>query len=97
MTGVQTCALPISERLAPLIAALRERGERAAAQEIARFRSRLAGLEPEEREAVEALARGIVAKLLHEPIVRLKELSGPGTDLRHARLLAELFGLEPPG
>ncbi|HWO69728.1 MAG TPA: glutamyl-tRNA reductase [Actinomycetota bacterium] len=86
-----------AERVAPLIAALRERGERAVAQELARFRSRLAGLEPEEREAVEALARGIVAKLLHEPIVRLKELSAPGTDLRHARLLAELFGLEPPG
>ncbi|HXF36143.1 MAG TPA: glutamyl-tRNA reductase, partial [Actinomycetota bacterium] len=85
-----------TERLAPLIAALRERGERVMARELERHRARLADLTPDEREAVEALARGIVAKLLHDPIVRLKELSGPGTDQAHARLLAELFGLEPP-
>lgn len=82
-----------SEHLAPLIAALRRRGEEAVAAELQRFRSELAGLEPEEREAVEALARGIVAKLLHDPIVRLKELSGPGSERTHARLLAQLFDL----
>lgn len=40
----------------------------------------------------EALARGIVAKRLHDPIVRLKELSGQGTT--HPRVLAEPFGFE---
>lgn len=85
-----------SERLAPLILALRERGEEVAATELERFRSHLASLTPDEREAVEGVARGIVAKLLHEPIVRLKELSGPGTQNEHARLIAELFGVESP-
>jgi glutamyl-tRNA reductase len=85
-----------AERLAPLIHALRERGETVVEAELRRFRSNLADLTPDEREAVEALARGIVAKLLHEPIVRLKELSAPGTEDQHARMLAELLGVELP-
>jgi glutamyl-tRNA reductase len=84
-----------SERLAPLIRALRERGEEVVSVELQRFRSELASLTPDERAAVEALARGIVAKLLHEPIVRLKERSAPGSQDEHARLLAELFDVEP--
>jgi len=83
-----------SERLAPLIRGLRERGESVLASELGRFRSELSELTPDEREAVEALARGIVSKLLHDPIVRLKELSGPGNDATYARVLAELFALE---
>jgi glutamyl-tRNA reductase len=84
-----------AERLAPLIHALRRRGDEVVGAELERFRSELASLTPDEREAVEAMARGIVAKLLHEPIVRLKELSAPGTQDAHAKLLAELFGIEP--
>ncbi len=84
-----------SDRLAPLIRALRERGEQARAAELSRFRSRLADLTPDEREAVESLAHGLVSKLLHDPIVRLKELSAPGGNA-HAKLLAELFGVELP-
>jgi glutamyl-tRNA reductase len=85
-----------SERLAPLIHALRERGDGTVAAELERFRSELSSLTPDERAAVEALGRGIVAKLLHDPIVRLKELSTPGTEDAHAKLAAELFGLELP-
>jgi glutamyl-tRNA reductase len=83
-----------AERLAPLIKALRERGDAVLASELGRFRSELSELTPDEREAVEALARGIVSKLLHDPIVRLKELSGPGNDATYARVLAELFAVE---
>jgi glutamyl-tRNA reductase len=86
-----------SERLAPLIRALRERGDAVVAAELDRFRSDLTDLTAEERDVVEALARGIVAKLLHDPIVRLKERSAPGTQDAHARLLADLFGIEPGG
>jgi glutamyl-tRNA reductase len=83
-----------SERLAPLIRALRERGDAVLASELGRFRAELSELTPDEREAVEALARSILSKLLHDPIVRLKELSGPGNDATYARVLAELFGIE---
>jgi len=84
-----------SEHLAPLIRALRERGDAVLAAELSRFRSELAALTPDEREAVEALARGIVSKLLHDPIVRLKERSGPGAGDAYAKALADLFGIEP--
>ncbi len=85
-----------ADRLAPLIRELRDRGDGALRAEMERHRSDLADLTPDERAAVEALARGIVAKLLHDPIVRLKELSAPGSGDAHAKLLAELFGIELP-
>ena len=46
---------------------------------------------------MEAIARGIAAKLLHDPIVALKERSEPGTDGVHARVLADLLGVEGVG
>jgi glutamyl-tRNA reductase len=81
-------------RLAPLIRALREAGERAAAAELRRAQPRLASLEPEERAAVETLVRRVVAKLLHAPTVRVKELAGPGRGDAAARALADLFDIE---
>ncbi len=83
-----------SDALAPLITALRRRGDAVMQAELARYASRLSALDADERAAVEALARGIVAKLLHEPIVELKERSAPGTENVHAAMLAELFGID---
>ena len=82
-----------SDALAPLIRAVRRRGDDAVSAELDRYAARLAGLTPDEREAVESLARGIAAKLLHDPIVALKEHSEPGSDGEHANLLAELLGI----
>jgi glutamyl-tRNA reductase len=81
-------------RLAPLIEALRERGEDVRAIELRRMASRLAHLSERDRETVEALTRGIVNKLLHDPVVRVKDLSGLGGD--YAKALAELFDLPSP-
>ena len=83
-------------RLAPLIRALRERGDQIKRAELDRAASRLADLTDREREAVEVLAGGIVAKFLHQPIVRLKEHSGPSGSDSYARVLADLFGVELP-
>jgi glutamyl-tRNA reductase len=83
-------------RLAPIIQALRARGARIQASELARVGPRLAGLSEREREAVQALAEGIVAKLLHDPIVKLKASSAPGRGDSLALAVAELFGLELP-
>ena len=82
------------DELAPLIRAMRRRGDEVVRGEIQRFAARLAQLTPDEREAVEAIARGIAAKLLHDPIVALKERSEPGTHGVHARVLAELLGID---
>jgi glutamyl-tRNA reductase len=83
------------DELAPLIRALRRRGDAVLQSELERHAGRLRDLTPDERAAVEALARGIVAKLLHDPIVALKERSDPGSGRTHAKLLAELLGLDP--
>jgi glutamyl-tRNA reductase len=80
-------------RLAPLIQELRAMGQRIQAAELARAAPRLAGLTDGELATVEGLVRSVVAKLLHEPIVRLKDRSGPGAPDEQARVLAELFGL----
>jgi glutamyl-tRNA reductase len=80
-------------RLAPLIQELRAMGQRIQAAELARAAPRLAGLTDGELATVEGLVRSVVAKLLHEPIVRLKDRSGPRAPDEQARVLAELFGL----
>ncbi|MEZ5349964.1 MAG: hypothetical protein R2714_12295 [Microthrixaceae bacterium] len=80
-------------RIAPLIAGVRERAERIRNAELARFATSLDALAPSEREAVEALTKGIVAKLLHEPTVRLKDSAGSSQGDRLATSLAELFDL----
>jgi glutamyl-tRNA reductase len=83
-----------SARMAPVIEELYGRAERVRRAEIERVRSRLAGLSEEERQAVDAATRAIVAKLLHDPVVRTKAAKEPGD--QSARLLARLFGLEEP-
>lgn len=83
-----------SDELAPVIRAMRRRGDDVVRGEVSRQAARLSELTPDEREAVEAIARGVAAKLLHDPIVELKQRSEPGTDRIHARVLAELFGID---
>jgi glutamyl-tRNA reductase len=80
-------------KLAPLIQALRDRGARIQAAELAKTAPKLSDLSDREWAAVQAMAAGIVAKLLHDPIVRLKEYGATGSDSL-ARALADLFGIE---
>jgi glutamyl-tRNA reductase len=66
---------------APLVAALRARAEDVRTTELDRYRSRLEALDPRQRETVEALTKGILGKLLHEPTVQLKQAAGsPGIE-----------------
>ncbi len=73
--------------------ALRERGEQVANDELQRYATKLAGLDPAQREAVEALLGGVVAKLLHRPTVVLKESAGSPRGERLVGSLRELFDL----
>jgi glutamyl-tRNA reductase len=82
-----------ARELSPLIVALRARGEEVRQAELERFRAKLAGLEPAEREAVEAVTKGILAKLLHEPTVRLKDAAASPRGDRLAEALRALFDL----
>ncbi len=78
---------------APLVAQLHERAEQVRVSEIDRFSRRLAGLDDAERDAVDALTRSIVAKLLHGPSVRLRHDAGTPQGERNAAAVSELFGL----
>jgi glutamyl-tRNA reductase len=81
------------DELSGVIRALRRHGEDVVQAELDRARSRLAGLDADERAAVEAAMRGVAAKLLHDPIVGLKERVEPAREREVAAMLAELLGL----
>jgi glutamyl-tRNA reductase len=83
-----------ARELSPLISLLRARAEELRGAELNRFRSRLARLDPDAREAVDALTRGLVNKLLHDPTVRIKDAAGTAQGELYADALAALFGLE---
>lgn len=86
-------ALRSAQEVAPLITALRVRADEIRRGELERYRSRLAGLDDETRAAVEALTKGIVNTVLHEPTVRLKDAAGQARGARLADALRDLFDL----
>ena len=91
---VQRYVLASSAReVAPLIVELRELGSTIANDELERFSAKLAGLEPAEREAVEGLIHGVMAKLLHTPTVAIKDAAGSPKGERLVESLRELFDL----
>ena len=84
-----------AREIAPLVSALRTRGEDIRLAELERFRAKLEAVDSKTADAIEALTRGIVAKLLHEPTVRVKEAAGSGRGDLYADILTALFDLEP--
>jgi glutamyl-tRNA reductase len=83
-----------AREVAPLISSMRARAEELRGTELERFRSRLAALDDDERAAVDALTRGLVNKLLHDPTVRVKDAAGTARGEIYADALAALFGLD---
>jgi len=83
-----------AREVAPMIVALRERAEEVRQAELDRYRARLDGLEPVQRDAVEALTRGILGKLLHDPSIALKDAAGSPRGDRLVNALRELFALD---
>ncbi len=77
----------------PTVAALREHADAVVAQVLAENDGRWDTLSERDRERVEALAKAVAKRLLHEPTLRVKGLDAAR---RHARLqlLRELFGLD---
>jgi glutamyl-tRNA reductase len=82
-----------SRQAAPLVASMRQRANEVRAAELTRYEVRLAGLDESQREAVEALTKSLVAKLLHEPSVRLKHDAGTPRGERNAAAVRDLFDL----
>jgi glutamyl-tRNA reductase len=73
----------------PTIASLREHGAEIVDQVLAENAGRWETLSPRDLARVEAVARSVMQRLLHEPTIRLKE-SGHGRQ----QVVRELFGLD---
>jgi glutamyl-tRNA reductase len=73
----------------PTIASLREHGAEIVDQVLAENEGRWESMSPRDLARIEAVARAVMQRLLHEPTIRLKE-SGHGRQ----QLLRELFGLD---
>jgi len=82
-----------ARQAAPLVAQLYEKSEAVRQSELDRFAGRLASLDPAQRDAVEAVTKGIVAKLLHQLSVRLKDDAGTPQGERNAAAVRDLFDL----
>ena len=76
----------------PTIAELRERGETIVEQVLAENAGRWESASPRDRARIEALAKSVMQRLLHEPTIRLKSVERDGGHGR-VQFARELFGL----
>ncbi|MGA0863209.1 MAG: glutamyl-tRNA reductase [Ilumatobacteraceae bacterium] len=79
---------------APLVAQMHEAAERVRVSEIERFSAKLDGLDTAQRDVVEALTKAIVAKLLHQPSVSLRDAAGTPQGERLSAAVHDLFHLD---
>ena len=77
----------------PTIVSLRERLESIRAAELRRALARVPDAPAEIREAMEALSSGIVNKIMHAPITKLRGSGRAGMGRSWTTLVQELFGL----
>jgi glutamyl-tRNA reductase len=80
----------------PTVSALREHGDAVVEQVLAENAGRWESASPRDLVRVEAIARAVMSRLLHEPTIRLRSLGGDRSGSGHASLeiVRELFGLQ---
>jgi glutamyl-tRNA reductase len=78
---------------APMVSALRSRAEEARRAELERQRAKRSDLSEGQWEQVDAVTRAMVAKLLHQPTVALKDAAGTPRGERLVEALRALFDL----
>lgn len=78
---------------APTIIALLEKLETIRTGEISRMNGKLSDLSEEQREAIEAITKGIVNKIAHDPIVFLKKMSCRNTGSLYTDMTQKMFQL----
>ena len=79
----------------PTIIDLRTHLEEIRARELVRMNSQLASLTPQQREAVEALTRSMVNKILHPPVSHLKTFAQQPDGLKLVETVRRIFNLKP--
>jgi glutamyl-tRNA reductase len=83
------------QEVTPTVAALRARADEIVTRALAENEGRWESLSDADRERVQAMARAIASRLLHEPTLRLKRAAGEGGISPQVHALRELFGLDP--
>jgi glutamyl-tRNA reductase len=78
----------------PTIVDLQSHVEQIRQQELARIQARLGDLTAEQREAIDALTRGLAHKLLHSPITELKSLAQQPDGVRLVETVRRIFNLK---
>ena len=78
----------------PTASALVARADEIRRSELERFLTRLESLSPEERDAVDHLTRRIVAKILHAPLAKSRELASSKKGEAYLEALRALFDLD---
>ncbi len=78
----------------PMIVAITQRAEEIRRLEVDRLTARIKGLSQVDREAIEALSRSLVKKLLHAPLVALKEEANSAEGVLTLEAARKLFNLD---
>jgi glutamyl-tRNA reductase len=83
--------------LLPLIAGMRQKAEAIRQRELEKTLRRLPELTETERARLEAMTQAMVQKILHDPILRLRDEAGGPQATEYALLVRSLFGLSDSG
>jgi glutamyl-tRNA reductase len=76
-----------------MITKLQGRADKIRRQELAKVERKLSGLSPQEREVVQRLTKGIVAKLLHGPMSHLRTMDSVDNYESTVKSLEAMFKL----
>jgi glutamyl-tRNA reductase len=82
-----------SREVAPTIVSLQEQLSTLAATEIERNRAKLGSLTPQQEEAIQLIARGIVNKVAHGPITELRRQAADEGGVHLVNMVRRLFRL----
>jgi glutamyl-tRNA reductase len=82
-----------ARRCVPVIQALHSKAKAITQAEVEQTLHRLGPLTPRQERLVQAMGKAIAGKLLHEPTVRLRELSPDEELSTYLKLVQELYGI----
>jgi glutamyl-tRNA reductase len=82
-----------SRDVVPLLVELREHAEEIRKGELQRAKKRLGALTPEQEQALDAATTAMMNKLLHAPMIHLKEVARNGYAPEQVSLIRKLLGL----
>ncbi len=84
-----------SLKVDPVVKDLRSKIDEIRENEVERCKNLLSDIEPDQEEAIEKMSQSLVNKILHNPIINLKENAKNGNSKEATEILRSLFELEP--